>query len=211
MYTLFHCSSRIYLTEMNISPEDLNHHSSNSTCFEAQKVLLHQQRTRARGPGSRVYCQSQERAQQQAQSSLSVPESAEGQSPIMMGVVELLGDTRNPMVCSWPPTALCLMHTCDHSPALPQDSSFSVGFDAEQVFSQGFVSDPHQRAHEGDLQALRRALACYSRARSWEGDFSGSHDLCWTSPCLTVCTTKITSIFWDFLEALADMPQCWDR
>lgn len=108
---LFLCSSRIYLTEMSIPPDYINQHSSNSTSFEAQKVLLQQQRTRTPGSRSRVYCQSQERAKQQAQNSLSVPESGERQIPGMMGVAGLLVDSRNAIMCSWPPTALCLMHT----------------------------------------------------------------------------------------------------
>lgn len=47
---LFHRSSRIYLTEMSIPPDYINHHSSTSTFFD--KVLLQQQRTRTAGPKS---------------------------------------------------------------------------------------------------------------------------------------------------------------
>lgn len=47
---LFHRSSRIYLTELSVPPDCINHHSSTSTFFE--KVLLQQQRTRTAGPKS---------------------------------------------------------------------------------------------------------------------------------------------------------------
>lgn len=97
---LFHCSSRMNLSEMSFPSDYINHHSFTSTISEEQKVLLQQQRTRTPGPKSRVYCQSQERAQQQAQTSLSVPESGGGQSPEMLGLAGLVGDTRNPVACS---------------------------------------------------------------------------------------------------------------
>lgn len=85
----------LFLLLQNVSRRD--EHSSRlhkppqhqSLFFEAEKVLLQQQRTRTPGP-RRVCCQRQERAQQ-ARSSLSVPGSAEGQSPDLMGAAGPLG------------------------------------------------------------------------------------------------------------------------
>lgn len=204
----YFCSSRMYLVEMSIPPDYINHHSTNPSflrqrkccCSSREPELLDPEESAAKGKREpnkhKVLWVSQE--------------VLKGKALTWWEQQDLWG-TINPMAHSWPPTALCWMHRCQHTPALPQASCFTIGFHGEQGFSQGFVSDPHQAAHEADLHPLGTACACYPRVKGWEGGFSGFHELCWTSFFFTVCSTKITSSFWDFLGALADMPQCWDR
>lgn len=137
----------LFLLLQNVSRRD--EHSSRlhkppqhqSLFFEAEEVLQQQQRTRTPGQ-RRVCCQRQERAQQ-AQSSLSVPGSAEGQSPDPMGAAGPLGYSKSHGTLL---TTYSTVLDAQMPPHACSASCFTTGFHAEQGFSQGFVSDPHQAA-----------------------------------------------------------------
>lgn len=209
MYALFLRSSRIYLTEVSIPPDYINHHSSNSIFFEAEKVLLQQQRTRTPGPRNSLLPKPGE----SPTTSTKFPECPrkgwrakswhDGSSRTSGGYKKCHGvllTTYSTVLDAhmWP-------YPCSSSGLL-----FHSQFSCWASVQPGVCVRPSPNSTWGWSPTPGKSFCLLPQGKRLGRRFQWLPGAVLDIILLTVCSAKITSTFHS-LEALADMPQCWNR